>query len=179
MDAFIGEIRLFAGNYEPNGWLFCNGQTLSISQYQALFSILWTTYGGDGKTNFCLPDLRGRVPLGYGQRPGSSVFPLGSQVGTTTAILTEAQMPSHNHLAQCRTDTTNSTDDPKDAIWGPTPGGGRGSIQKPIYAAVQPDQVMAAPIQPVGGGQVHDNVQPYLGLNYIICCLEGEYPVRP
>src|SRR5262245_26202423 len=102
-DPFIAEIKMFGGNFAPLGWATCDGQLLPISQYTALFSLLGTTYGGDGVTNFALPDLRGRVPMHPGQGPGLSPRTLGEKAGTETVTLTTAQLPAHNHAANCVT----------------------------------------------------------------------------
>src|SRR4051794_10683767 len=107
-EPFIGEVIMFAGNFAPRGWALCQGQLLSIAQNTALFSILGTTYGGNGQTTFALPDLRGRVPLGQGQGPGLSSYVLGEVAGNENVTLISTQMPQHNHLLNCNSDSANT-----------------------------------------------------------------------
>jgi microcystin-dependent protein len=163
---FLGEIRIFPYNFAPRGWAFCNGQILSISQNTALFSLLGTTYGGNGQTTFALPDLRGRVPNSSGQGPGLSSYTLGQVGGTETVTLTQSEMPSHNH-------GVNSTNaDATSARPGgnfPAAGGGYNSASSNTMAPTM--------IGNAGGSQPHSNVQPYLTLNYCIA-LTGIYPSR-
>lgn len=163
MEPFIGEIKLFAGNFAPRGWAFCNGQLLSIAQNTALFSILGTTYGGNGQTTFALPDLRGRAALGWGDGPATSPVQLGEQGGTETTTLTTANLPPHNHaLAVSNGD-----------------GGGKsaGYIGSGVWSDHTDATAPANTITSTGGGQPFNNRQPYLGLSYIIA-LEGVYPSR-
>lgn len=153
---FIGEVRLFAGNFAPAGWAFCDGQLLSISQYAALFSLLGTTYGGDGQQNFALPDLRGRAPIGQGQGPGLSNRAMGERAGSEQVPLNAAQLPPHGYPAADVDETTNR------------PGAlARGSAltSGPADGAL------------VGGGLPHENRSPYLAVNFIIA-LEGVFPSR-
>jgi microcystin-dependent protein len=164
-EPFLGSIILFAGNFAPRGWAFCNGQILVISQNTALFSLLGTTYGGDGQTTFALPDLRGRVPNHFGQGPGLSNYDLGQVGGVETVTLTSAQFPAHTH-AQPATNGEQTTNRPNAAL--PARGG--------VYAN-ESDGSALHPTSSVGGGQPHDNLSPYLTLNYIIA-LEGIYPSR-
>jgi microcystin-dependent protein len=170
MEAFIGSIMLFAGNFAPRGWAFCQGQIVAISSNTALFSLLGTTYGGDGRTTFALPDLRGRVPLGPGQGPGLSRYVEGQQGGQEAVPLTTQQIPSHTHVLVA-SGNTPTTAAPAGALL-PT-----GSSR--IYASDlgAPQQLAAQSVQPAGGSQPHDNVQPYLAINYIIC-LQGIFPSR-
>ena len=168
-EAFIGEIKLFAGNFAPRDWAFCNGQLLQISQNAALFSILGTTYGGDGITTFALPDLRGRVPLHPGSGPGLSSYLLGQKGGQENVTLNTAQMPKHNHdlIASSRNATSRR---PKGRLLSKS--------NKKIYLRSGPNVMMdMAAISEVGEDQPHENMQPYLGLNYIIA-LVGVYPSR-
>lgn len=170
MDQFIGEIRVFAGNFEPRGWAFCNGQLLPIAQNTALFSILGTLYGGDGKTTFALPDLQGRVPLGQGSGPGLTPRSVGGRAGETSVTLVPSQMPQHTHDAQCG-DTSNQGA-ASGNVWS---NAGRGV---PAAYAAGPDASMPPDtVQLAGGSQPHNNQQPYLGLSFIIA-LQGEYPQR-
>jgi microcystin-dependent protein len=162
---FIGEIILFAGNFAPRGWAFCNGQLLAISQNTALFAILGTTYGGNGQTTFALPDLRGRVPIHPGQGPGLSMYDLGQVGGTETVTLNVNEMPQHTHR-QPATNGEQTTNRPNGAL----PAGGG------VYAE-DSDGSMLAPATTVGGSQPHNNIQPYLGVNFIIA-LEGIFPAR-
>jgi microcystin-dependent protein len=162
---FIGSIILFGGNFAPRGWAFCNGQVLAIAQNQALFSLLGTTYGGDGNTTFALPDLRGRVPVHPGQGPGLSQYDLGQVGGTETVTLLVSELPQHTHR-QPATNGEQTTNRPDGAL------PGRGGVY-----GEDSDGSMLAPTTPVGGSQPHNNTQPYLGLNYIIA-LEGIYPSR-
>jgi microcystin-dependent protein len=155
-EPFLAEIRLFAGNFAPRGWAFCNGQLLSISQNTALFSLLGTTYGGDGRSTFALPDLRDQVPVGAGQGPGLSERVLGEVGGAATVTLLPAELPSHGVPASSARATTNRAADAVPAA------GGR-------YAAGPPVAVTATP---------HNNRPPYLGLQYIIA-LQGVFPQRP
>jgi microcystin-dependent protein len=164
---FLAEIVLFAGNFAPRGWAFCNGQILSISQNTALFSLLGTTYGGNGQTTFALPDLRGRVPIhaGGSAGPGLPEFNLGEVGGEPTHTLIQTEMPAHTH-AQPATNGEQTTNRPNAAI--PAKGG--------VYAN-DSDGSTLQPALSAGGSQPHNNLQPYLGLNYIIA-LEGIFPSR-
>lgn len=109
-DPFVGEIRMFAGDYAPEGWALCNGQLLSVSQYQTLFALLGTTYGGDGSSTFALPDMRGRLPVHFGQGTGLTPRTLGASGGSETVALSTAQMPSHGHTMQASADPASTTD---------------------------------------------------------------------
>ncbi|MEO0825208.1 MAG: tail fiber protein [Cyanobacteria bacterium J06635_1] len=173
-DPFIGEIRLFAGNFAPRGWAFCNGTSMSVSQNTALFSILGTTYGGNGRTNFELPDLQGRVPIHEGTGSGLPTYRLGQHGGSETETFTESQMPSHNH-AEIAVPLL------------PTQGGGSEDPANHALGLAVGAQVYGEPANLVamdssslastGGGQSRDNMQPYLTINFIIA-LEGTYPSR-
>lgn len=169
-EPFIGQIVMFAGNFAPRGWAFCNGQLLAIAQNTALFSILGTTYGGNGQTTFALPDLRGRVPVHPGQGPGLSNYSLGQSGGAESVTLNAAQLPPHNHSVACSSDDATSGD--------PNANFPSAFTQK-IYAnAATPGRFMnGGVISPVGGGQPHTNIQPYLCVNFIIA-LEGIFPSR-
>jgi microcystin-dependent protein len=163
---FIGQITLFAGNFAPRGWAFCDGQLLAISQNTALFSILGTTYGGDGRTTFALPDLRGRAPVHAGSSGGPGLTPrlLGEQGGEEAHTLIQSEMPAHAHGGRASTGD-QTTNRPSGAY--PARGG--------VYASSQ--DTTTGPGEPSGGGQPHGNMQPYLGLNYIIA-MEGIFPSR-
>ncbi len=176
MDEFIGVIKIFAGNFAPRGWAFCNGQLVSINQNQALFAILGTTYGGDGRTTFALPDLRGRAPIHFGQGPGLSNLTLGQVGGFENVTLNINQIPAHNHPLNVNDANatvhkpTNTTvvAAPVDVNTDPASG----------YSAVAPNTQLAPnSIGVAGGSQPHENRPPYLAINYIIC-LEGIFPSR-
>jgi microcystin-dependent protein len=185
MEPFIGEIRMFGGNFAPRSWAYCNGQLLAISQNQALFSILGTTYGGDGRTTFALPDLRGRVPIQHGSGPGLSSHSLGQRGGTVTNNLTINNLPSHSHTASLtgkRELPVNSTGVDSDSPSGAFPG----STGSDFYAASASagafmgavDTAGLVPhVENTGGGQSINNLQPYTAVNYIIA-IEGTFPSR-
>jgi microcystin-dependent protein len=158
---YVGEIRMFAGNFPPNGWMFCDGNTLPISENETLFQLIGTTYGGDGESTFNLPDLRGRVPIHQGTGSSGTNYQMGEMSGVETVTLTTQQMPQHNH-ALTATQTAGTQ---------PNPGGNiLANSQGPQpYLQENPDgQLNGQAIQPAGGSQPHENMQPYLGLNYII-----------
>jgi len=168
-DPFIGEIRLFGFNFAPVGWAMCQGQLLSISQNTALFSLLGTTYGGNGTTNFALPDLRGRVPLSMGQGTGLANYVLGQSAGAETTSLSAAQLPTHTHTLQGSAAPASSDQ----------PGGGvLGRTSQSIYSA-PPASVALDPssVTSTGGSQPVDLHQPYLALNFCIA-LQGIFPSR-
>ena len=165
-EPFAGEIRMFAGNFAPRGWAYCDGQLLAVSQNDALFSLLGTIYGGDGRTTFGLPDLRGRLPIHAGSGPGLSARKLGGKGGAETETVTVNQMPSHEHPMQASSDSANT----------PNPQGNvlslKGDRNPTNLAAMRSDTVVNA-----GGGQGHNNMQPYLAINFAIA-LQGLYPSR-
>jgi len=161
-DAFMGEIRIFASNFAPNGWALCNGQLLPINQNTALFSLLGTTYGGNGTTNFQLPDLQGRAPMHFGQGTGLGEYVLGEPVGTETVTLTINEMPTHSHGTS---GASAQTSDRPDGL-ALAPGGSYGT----------PASYMAN-TEAVGGNQAHNNMQPSLVLNFCIAT-SGIYPSR-
>lgn len=171
MEGYIAEVRLFAGNFAPRGWAFCQGQILSIAQNTALFSLLGTTYGGNGQTTFGLPDLRGRVAVGPGQGPGLPPINLGQVAGAPTHTLIITEIPAHNH-------TLNGVTEPGDVA---SPAGaflaGTGGLDPEYRASGTTVGMAPQSIGVAGGSQPHNNMQPYLGLNYIIC-MEGIYPSR-
>lgn len=172
-DPFVAEIRIFPFNFPPKGWAFCNGQLLAISQNTALFSILGTTYGGDGKTTFALPNLQGAAPMHPGQWGGLSSRQLGEAGGVATVTLSVAEMPGHAH--QIIGGGPAETNDPSPNV---ILGTARGAN---IYAPPPgpPGQVSMAPqaLTSAGGSQPHNNMQPYLTLNFCIA-LQGIYPPR-
>jgi len=164
-EPFIGEIRAFGFNFAPRGWATCSGQLLSIAQNTALFSLLGTTYGGNGQTTFALPDLRGRVAINQGQGPGLANKTIGEQAGQESHTLTANEMPAHAH-AQPASNADQSTNRPGNAV--PTKGG--------VYAAAG-DGTLLDPTTQAGGNQPHSIMQPYLVLNYCIA-LQGIFPSR-
>ncbi len=173
MDEYIGMIKIFAGNYAPKGYYFCAGQTLSIAQNQALFAILGITYGGDGIQNFKLPDLRGRSVVGVGAGPGLTQRVLGEVGGTENVTLTVGQIPPHTH-------TYNALSGNREA---PSPEGNfLGTAAGNFYSQQDPgDKLLpmnAGAISLAGGNQPHNNMQPFLSINYIIC-YQGVFPPKP
>jgi microcystin-dependent protein len=171
---YIGEIRLFPFNFAPRGYAFCAGQILSISQNTALFSILGTTYGGNGLSNFALPDLRDNVPLGQGQSPGLSNYVLGEVGGSTTVPLLTNNMPVHNHQA---IGTNNPANEPSPVGHAWAADGAGITMQFATIASPPPQSISPGALGNTGGGQPHTNLQPYLALNYCIA-LQGAYPAR-
>ncbi|EFM10884.1 Tail Collar domain protein [Paenibacillus curdlanolyticus YK9] len=167
MENFVGEIRMFGGNFAPVGWLPCDGRQLSISEYEVLFMLLGTTYGGDGVNTFCLPDLRGRLPVGQGQRPGASNYVIGQAAGSETVTLITNQLPTHTHIPSASSTVTQNT--PVGAVWGT----GDNAAYAPADSTGQP--LNAALIASAGGSQPHDNMMPYLAINFIIAT-EGIFP---
>ncbi len=179
-EGMIGEIRLFAGNFAPRGWAFCDGTLMSIAEYNAVFAILGTTYGGNGTTNFALPDLRGRAAAGVGKGPGLSEWDLGEVQGTMTNTMTTLTMPMHNHLmAANNTDGAGTANTPGNNYAGTGPvDRSTGSPVNTRYATTSDGSTMApASLGTTGGGIPYNNMQPSLGLNYVIC-LEGIFPSR-
>jgi len=170
-EPFIGTIVMFAGNFAPRGWALCNGQLLSIAQNTALFSILGTTYGGDGVSNFALPDLRGRVPIHPGQGPGLSPYVEGQRGGAESATLTSNQLPAHSHPVNCSNTTASRG--------GTTPVGNVLAVTNSaeIYSATPNAQMSPQMIGNTGGNQPVAVVQPYLSVNFIIA-LQGIFPSR-
>jgi microcystin-dependent protein len=167
---FVAEIRIFGFNFAPKGWAFCDGQIMPISQNTALFSLLGTTYGGDGKSNFALPNLQGSVPMHPGQGPGLSLHNLGETGGSDTVTLLESEMPTHSH-----TMTASGQDA---TVNGPSGQLVANGIGVGMYAA--PGPLVALDVQAVavnGGDRPHNNLQPYLTLNYCVA-LQGVYPPR-
>lgn len=172
-DPFVGEIRSFAFGFAPSGWAQCNGQIVPISLNTALFSLLGTTYGGNGSSNFALPNLQGSVPIHWGQGVALSVYALGQRAGQPTVKLKTHQAPSHTHTAQATTEVGEDTNTPSalttlglsapDAIWD--------KVSTDPQVAFSPKAVGAV------GGQAHENRQPYLAVNYCIA-LFGVFPAR-
>lgn len=171
---FIGEIRMFGGNFAPRGNAFCNGQIISIAQNTALFSILGTTYGGNGTTTFALPNLQSRAPMHFGQGPGLSQRSLGETGGVETVTLSTTQIPAHNHQATGLAAAGNQGS-PAGATWA-TVNVGRNPA--PLYAPAPSNTTMnPAAIAQTGGGQPHENMPPFLAINFIIAT-QGVFPPR-
>ncbi len=187
MDGYIGEIKLFGGNFAPRDWQYCNGQLLPINEYTSLYAIIGTFYGGDGHTTVGLPDLRGRCVIGAGHGPGLSNYPLGAKVGAETVTLTSAQMPAHTHNAVPNlTGKIRCNDQLSDHE---SPVGNTLAVfkeDKNAFNTQAPDADMhdntlaiegSVTLENSGGNQAHANIQPSLGLNYIIC-VNGLFPQR-
>ena len=170
-EPFVAEIRIFGFSFAPKGWAFCNGALLSISQNTALFSLLGTTYGGDGKSNFALPDMQGRVPLHPGQGPGLSLFDLGESGGEEIVTLLSNQIPAHTHPANC-TNAVGTSYDPTGNVWSTDGAGNNEYGSGPVAGQMSPSAVL-----PTGGSQPHDNIQPSLVMNFCIA-LQGIFPAR-
>ena len=169
-EPFLAEVRLFAGTFAPVGWAFCNGQLLPISQNTALFSLLGTTYGGNGQTNFALPDFRGRIPMHPGQGPGLSLHDLGEVGGSESIALLTSEIPSHTHTMS-GSSANGIADAPANHVLARSPA----AVNQ--YGPNADTNLAAQAIDPAGGGQPHNNMAPSLGLSYIIA-LSGIYPSR-
>jgi len=171
-DAFVAEIRIFPFNFPPTGWAFCNGQLMPISQNTALFSLLGTTYGGDGKSTFALPDMQGNAPLFWGQGPGLSEYFVGQTGGSETVTLLTTELPAHAH--QATAGSGNGPTDPSNVTWGQ----GAGRTPPPVYMNGSPNVNMAAATVAIAGSSFpHNNMQPYLTLNFCIA-MQGIFPPR-
>ncbi len=170
MDSFLGQIIMFGGNFAIRGWALCDGQLLSVAQNNALFSLLGTTYGGDGRTTFALPDLRGRVPLHQGQGPGMTARSMGQKFGSEDATVSGNEMPSHTHPFNAENlDALNFA--PNQALLAVP-------SQTNLYGAgTPPDTMDSSAIGNSSGGAAHPNVMPFLGVNFMIA-LTGVYPSR-
>jgi microcystin-dependent protein len=170
-DPFVAEIRIFSFNFAPKGWAFCDGQLLPLSQNTALFSLLGTTYGGDGKSNFALPDLQGRAPMHPGQGPGLSLHDLGETAGSETVTLLESEIPAHIHTVNVSAGPAN--------VQAPGPDRVLGRANNNVYLANPANLVAMAPeaLAAAGGDQPHNNMQPYLTLSFCIA-LQGVFPPR-
>jgi microcystin-dependent protein len=171
---FVAEIRIFPFNFAPKGWAFCDGQILPLSQNTALFSLLGTTYGGDGKSNFALPNLQGSAPLQQGQGPGLSLVELGETGGEETVTLLQSEMPSHSHSANASS-AAGTAHDPTGQFWASPPPVLR-QVQK-LYGSAAGATMYPQALGGAGGSFPHDNLMPYLVLNFCIA-LQGVYPAR-
>lgn len=178
MDPFIGEIKMVGFNFAPNGWALCNGQLLAIAQNQALFSLLGTTFGGDGVRTFGLPNLQSRVPIHQGQGQGLSPYSMGQVGGAENVTLLQNQMPMHNHLVGVN-NTLGTASDPTNAILAkPYTGEVRNPTAVPAYSSASATGNLSAnAVSQTGGNQPHANIQPYLCVNFIIA-LQGIFPSR-
>jgi microcystin-dependent protein len=177
-EPFLGEIRMVGWNFAANGWALCDGQLMSISQNAALFSVLGTTYGGDGVQTFALPNLQGRVPIHQGQGPGLSPYSIGQFAGSENVTLLQNQMPQHNHLVGV-SNQPGTVSDPSNATLAQ---GNSGETRNPVAVSDYVTTAVTGSLAPttvsaVGGNQPHDNLQPYLCVNFIIA-LEGIFPSR-
>jgi microcystin-dependent protein len=171
---FVAEIRIFAGNFAPKGWALCDGQLMPISQNTALFSLLGTTYGGDGKSNFALPNLQGCAPMQAGQGPGLSLRDLGETAGEQTVTLLQTEMPAHIHTAQAAGSGGQAS--PQNNSWA------SGGFGRPAAYAASSANGTNVPMNPfglsiAGGNLPHNNMSPFLGLTFIIA-MQGVFPAR-
>jgi microcystin-dependent protein len=172
-DPFVAEIRVFPFNFPPKGWAFCNGQLLPLSQNTALFSLLGTVYGGDGKSTFALPNLEGSAPIHPGQATGGSQYFLGQMGGAETVTLLQSEMPQHVHQLMASSGDPAESNDPTGKVLA------RSTLN--VYSTtLTPLVQMAVPqeLGPAGGGQPHNNMMPYLTLSFCIA-LQGVFPARP
>ncbi len=194
MDQTIGEIRMFAGNFAPSGWMLCQGQLLPINGNEALYTIIGTTYGGDGISTFALPNLASRVPVGMGQGLGLSNIILGEQVGAESVTLNTNQLPTHTHMVDknSKQATNEIAANMLSTAHEPTKGKSLGIATNKgistlgynqevpnmtLHKSTLKNEDLTKTTSPVGGGQSHNNMQPYLGINFIIA-IEGIYPSR-
>lgn len=169
-DPFVAEVRIFPFNFAPTGWAFCNGQILPISQNTALFSLLGTTYGGNGQSTFALPDLQGNAPMFWGQGPGLSLYDLGQMGGSDTVTLLQSEIPAHSH-GMVVSSQQALENNPTGQKWAMGDGVN-------LYAAPNPVvQMSPSALAPAGGDQPHNNLMPYLTLNFCIA-LQGVFPPR-
>ncbi|MEO6251873.1 MAG: tail fiber protein [Ferruginibacter sp.] len=173
-DPFVAEIRIFPFNFAPRGWAFCDGQILPISQNTALFSLLGTTYGGNGQSTFALPDLQGRAAMFSGQGPGLSLHDLGETGGTSTVTLLISEIPAHTHVVNAK--VAGGIASPTDMVWGTS---SAAKVAANFYAPAAPAPVNMNPFafNTNGGSLPHNNLMPYLTLNFNIA-LQGVFPPR-
>jgi microcystin-dependent protein len=176
-DPFLGEIRLFPYNFAPRGWAFCQGQLLPINQYAALFSLLGVNYGGNGTSNFALPDLRDKVPIHWGTGPGLTPYTIGETGGEQSVTLLSTEVPPHNHPMGALAASATATA-PAGAYPAEGHGQGRGAFQIRTFApSGTPTSLVPTAVGPVGSGTPHNNMQPSLVMNWFIA-LEGIFPAR-
>lgn len=172
-DPFVAEIRIFPFNFAPKGWAFCDGQLMPLSQNTALFSLLGTTYGGDGKSNFALPDLQGRAPMQPGQGPGLTLRDLGEASGSETVTLLESEMPAHSHSMAAASDPAEAPSPSPDR----TPARSRGGAAYQTDSSSDLVEIAPQAVAPAGGSAPHNNMQPYLTFHFCIA-LQGVFPSR-
>lgn len=178
MDSMIGEIRMFGGNYAPEGWVMCNGSLLAITEYPALFSLLGTTWGGDGRLTFGVPDLRGRVPVGAGQGPNRTNRVVGQMGGAENVTLQDANLPAHNHPFNI-SNVAGTTGDLGPNVMYSLPGTAGDVMYLQASAAVfTPVTLNDDTVIPEGGNNSHTNVMPSMAITFIMCALYGMYPER-
>ncbi len=172
-ESYIGEIRMFAGSFAPRGFAFCDGQLLAVSQNEALFSLFGTIYGGDGRTTFGLPDLRGRVPIHHGSGPGLTPRTLGQKAGAERHTLSVAELPAHSHTMKASNDAASESNPAGNVL--------AGNVAVDIYNSNPTSQTLSdsvpEAISKVGGSQSHENMQNFLAIHYIVS-LFGVYPSR-
>jgi microcystin-dependent protein len=179
MEGYLGEVRLFAGNFAPRGWAFCDGTLLSISEYDVLFTIIGTIYGGNGQTSFALPNLCSRVAVGAGQSPGLPNVDLGEMAGTESISMTTAQMPAHTHFASAAVSIpAYSGSDTGGSPTGTVLAGLTGAYSTEMADSHLATESSNATIMVAGVGVPFSILQPYAASNYIIC-IEGIYPSKP
>lgn len=168
-EPYVGEIRMFAGNFAPNGWMFCEGQTLPIAENEVLFQLIGTTYGGDGEETFNLPNLASRVPIHQGTGPDGNTYQIGESAGVEEVTLSVQQIPIHNHALVCST-AAGGVNAPQNQVIAASP-----SIK--LFIEDSPDSTLNVQnaVTPVGGSQPHENCQPFLCINFIIS-LFGRFP---
>ena len=173
MDPYIGDIRIFAGNFAPVGWMLCNGALLDVGTYGTLYALIGTTYGGDGASTFALPDLRGRLPVGAGTGAGLTPRVMGEIFGSESVTLLTTQIPSHSHALIANSAASTAS--------GPTNNLFAANTADPIYtqlpASPVPQTMNGATVQQAGGSQPHDNIMSSTAINYIIC-IDGIFPSR-
>ena len=174
---YIGEIRMFGGNFAPRDWAFCNGQLLSISEYEALFALIGTTYGGDGQTTFAVPDLQSRLAVGEGAGPGLTPRQIGTSAGSETVTLTQAQMPAHNHMVIATTALGNLSGPGATAVVAKPDGADSTLYIVPGSVPITTVAMSPQSIGVAGGNQPHGNLMPSLCLSFIIS-LFGIFPSR-
>lgn len=169
---YVGEIRMFGGNFAPVGWSFCSGQLLPISENETLFNLIGTTYGGDGQSTFALPNLNGRVPIHQGQGAGLSNYTIGQSAGVESVTLNVQQIPNHSHTPACN-NTAGGQDAPGAGVWAANSSISPYSTQAPVPASALATQA----VSPAGGSQPHENMMPFLAVSFIIS-LFGVFPTQ-
>jgi microcystin-dependent protein len=172
-DSFVAEIKIFAGNFAPVGWATCNGQLMPISQNTALFSLLGTTFGGNGQSNFGLPDMQGKAPMFWGNGAGLSQRFIGEQGGVQNVTLLQTEMPLHNHAARASSQAGDQTG-PANTVWASSAGG---RTPPPLYSSTSNTPMALLATGNTGSNLPHNNMQPYLVVTFIIA-LQGIFPSR-